>query len=173
MDVFKDFEIDIYNLGSGIHQFSFKVEKAFFEAYEYSIIKNGNLKVKLDLDNRGSFLALNFSITGTIELICDRSLERFDAPLDLHQMLVLKFGSELIDDGKDIDIIEPGTIRINVADYIYEFITVAVPMKKIHPNYGQETEEEEQLFYTSSDGSDERRRKDINPIWNSLKKLRE
>jgi uncharacterized metal-binding protein YceD (DUF177 family) len=171
MNELKAFNVDIYNLSLGTHQFDFKVDKSFFDSFEYSIVQSGELDVKLDLDNRETFLVLDFTIKGSIDLTCDRSLEEFEHVLDLKEQLILKYGSEEIQGDDEIEIIEPGTIRINVADFIYEYITIAVPMKKIHPKYLEESEEDEVIYYTSDE--DESEEKDTSgSVWDQLKKLK-
>lgn len=172
MDLLKAFDINIAGLSPGMHEFNFEVKDTFFESYEYSIVEKGRLGVKLGLDNRETFLLLAFHIKGSIELTCDRSLEVFDYDLDLHEKMILKYGVEAIDDEEDIETIDPGTARINVADYIYEYITIAVPMKKVHPQFADESDEGEHLFYTSGeDASDDMEKTES--VWDQLKKLKE
>jgi len=172
MNVRKAFDVGIYNLSPGVHEFNFEIDGAFFESYEYGIVEQGQLRVVLLLENQETFLTLNFSIEGTIELLCDRSLELFDYPLDLKERVILKYGSEEIGDEEDIEIIAPGTTTINVADYIYEFITVSVPMKKLHPRYQKDRDVgEEDLFYTT-EGEQEEEQDQDNPLWKELKKLK-
>jgi uncharacterized metal-binding protein YceD (DUF177 family) len=67
-----------------------------------------------------------------------------------------------------------------VAQYIYEFIGLAVPMKKIHPRLAAEQYEETEegiLVYRSAgeadgaEGDDESEGDDVDPRWQILKNL--
>ena len=47
--------------------------------------------------------------------------------------MVVKFGDEYNDENIDILIIPHGEYEINIQQYIYELIVLAVPTKRIHP----------------------------------------
>src|SRR5690606_29009408 len=101
-----------------------------------------------------------FDISGTVELICDRSLEPFDYPLNTTEKLLYKYGPEEQEINEEIYIITRDTPKIALAQLIYEFILLAIPAKKIHPDYKVEMDEEDfdeegQLVYVSEEESDE------------------
>jgi uncharacterized protein len=100
-------------------------------------------------------IQLFFHIIGTVELICDRTLEPFDFLLDIHQKLILKYGEEDEELTDEIAIISKNTQQINIAQYVYEFIGLAIPMKKLHPSLAQEEyqENEEGILVYSSETS--------------------
>jgi uncharacterized metal-binding protein YceD (DUF177 family) len=64
---------------------------------------------------------------------------------------------------------------LELGQYIYEFINLEVPMKKLHPRYaGEEDDDSEgKIIYSSGDqkGADENG-EDIDPRWEKLKKLK-
>jgi uncharacterized metal-binding protein YceD (DUF177 family) len=163
------YDIEIRSLRPGKHHFEYEVGDAFFESFEYGIVEKGALRVRLELLRAERLLDLHFHIFGRIELVCDRSLERFDYPLDLQEELILKFGDQAEEVDDNMAVIPWETSVLNVADYIYEWVTVAVPMKKLHPKY-EETDEDpsDELVYSSERSSDEPE----DPRWESLKKLR-
>ena len=59
--------------------------------------------------------------------------------------------------------------EINLAQIIYEYIFISIPMKKVHPNYLTENENEfgEIIYKSENDSSDDA----IDPRWDALKKL--
>jgi uncharacterized protein len=169
MNLLDKFDIDIAKLGLGQHHFSFKIDQKFFELFDYSLVDRGDLDVKLELEKKTSFIALNYQISGTIELVCDRSLDQYDYPLDIEEKVILKYGEEPKELTDEIEIISYNTQKINVSNHIYEFISVAVPMKKLHPRYDDETPDD-QIIYSSS--KDEESGQEIDPRWSELKKLK-
>jgi uncharacterized metal-binding protein YceD (DUF177 family) len=122
---------------------------------------------------------LHFHIIGSVELICDRTLEPFDFPLDIEQKLILKYGEadeELTD---EIEIISRNTQQINVAQYIYEFIGLAIPMKKLHPTLAladyQENEEGILVYSSETSGPEDEKESSTeatDPRFDILKKLK-
>ncbi len=164
-----DYNIDIFKLSNSSHQYNFDFDDSFFDLFEDSLVDKGNGKVDLVLLKSDSFMELKFEMSGEIELVCDRSLEPFWFKLDLKNRLLLKFGDDWEELSDEILMMPRGEQTINVSQYIYEFIGVAVPMKKLHPKFNNE-EEEEDFFYSSEDGNDDDM--PIDPRWKKLKDLK-
>jgi uncharacterized metal-binding protein YceD (DUF177 family) len=174
----KQFYIDILNLSNKKHEFEFVGDDSFFVLFEQSLIQKGSFNAKLTIDKSETMMQLFFQIKGVVELICDRTLEPFDYPLELDQKLILKYGEETQELTDEIEIISRDAQRINVAQYIYEFIGLAIPMKKIHPKLAGETYTESEdgiLVYSSQPGagldSITEEEENMDPRWQALKKL--
>ena len=172
MDKLKAYDIEIFKLQPGQHEFDFKVDNTFFEAFEYGLLDRGYLDVVVNLDKELSFITLNLDIKGNVELTCDRSLEKFDYHIATNENIVLKFGDQQLEVAEDLEILPPDTLRINVAKYIYELITVAIPLKKLHPRFDQGEEDTEDLIYSTSDDESIKEEEHIDPRWAKLKDLK-
>ena len=169
MNVLKDYDIELSKLELGQHDFHYQIEDKFFELFDYSLIDHGSLSTGITLDKKTSFISLAFNIKGTIELICDRSLDSFDYDLETENEIVLKFGEKTREVSDEIEMIPFNTQLINIGKYLYEFISVAIPMKKLHPRYKDESAEDQVIF---SSKEDEEEILDIDPRWSELKKLK-
>src|SRR5690554_646343 len=114
--------------------------------------------------------------------MCDRSLEYFDYPLKTTEKLLYKYGPEEQEINEEIYIITRDTPKIALAQLMYEFILLAIPAKKIHPDYKLEMDEEDfdeegQLVYVSEEAPDEDNGSlppngDTDPRWEILKNLK-
>ncbi len=135
MNPLKQFVIQFAGLKNGCHHFDFKVDDAFFGEFDYAIIKKGSLFVQLALDKREHLLALEFTITGTVELVCDRCLDPFDYPVNTKQRQMVKRSDE-VEEGEQEDVVYIGTREheIDIAPYIYEFSHLALPIVSLHPD---------------------------------------
>jgi uncharacterized metal-binding protein YceD (DUF177 family) len=80
-----------------------------------------------------NLLKLNFYSKGFININCDLSNEPFDYLIDEKYQIVVKFGDKFNNDHDEIIILEHGSYKINIAQYIYEMIVLSVPIKKLHP----------------------------------------
>lgn len=173
----RQYKIDIYGLKIGVHEFDFEFDEKLFENIEDSVLETGHGKCAIVLDKKETLISIDFKIEGVIGLICDRSVEPFDYPISIEETLMIKYG-EAFDDSRDDLLIIPSTQEsINVESHIYEYLTLAVPMKKIHPDFEDEIEEEDEeiaLVYTSEDEqSDEKENDDvIDPRWAALKNIK-
>ena len=175
MKPLKEFTIPFVGLKLGKHLFEYKIEKAFFEYFEYEEFNDVNVAVNLILDKKSTLLELNFKISGFVNVNCDVTNEPYNQPIENEFDLVVKFGDEYNDEEPDILIVTHGTYEINIQQYIYELIALAVPIKRIHPGVEDGTLESDildKLEELSPKLKEEKEiEEDIDPRWNTLKKL--
>ncbi|GAB3177132.1 YceD family protein [Telluribacter humicola] len=180
------YNIDIYGLEDKRYVYDFESGDAFFEEMQQDVIQHGTFRAQVTLDKSATMVQLQFEINGSVELTCDRTLDPFDEPIDTQGRMILKFGDHDEELTEEIEIINRNTNRINVARYIFDFIVLSLPMKRLHPSIrneeeGDEEDEFEALVYTShSDNEpdeeeitpDDEKEGDIDPRWEALRKLR-
>ncbi len=165
------FNIDIFRLSNSTHDYQFEIGNSFFEAQPGSLISEGKGEVKVVLDKSDNFIQAGFELDLVVKLECDRSLEPFDYAIKKEESLIFKYGEEEMEIDDNIVIIHRNRQRINMAQYIYEFIGVSIPMKKLHPRFENEGEEDE-LIYSSGSESDEGGTEPVDPRWHKLKNLK-
>lgn len=170
------YRIHILGLSINIHHFQFDVDNEFFKKYGTGLVSNGNFTVELTLDKRETFLEATFAIKGSTKLTCDRSLDEFDFEISKISKLIFKFGDEDLEISEDVIMIHRGTETLELGQYIYEFIALAIPMKKLHPRFKEEndaTEDDEEikLIYTSESSAESTDGTQTDPRWDILKKL--
>ena len=174
MKVDKNYKIDIYGLKNGSHEYEFEFDQSLFENFENRLIDAGSGRCAVTLLKKDTLIELDFSITGTLELTCDRSMELFDHPIQLSEVLILKYG-DVFDDSRDDFWIIPNTEQsINISHVLYEYLTLAVPMKKLHPKFQDEEDDQMELVYSSEDHIDEsdNEENEVDPRWNALKNIK-
>lgn len=172
------YDINIAGLENKTYTYDFESGDAFFAALNQSLIEKGKVQTQLLLDKSETMIRLNFHISGTVEQVCDRSNDLYDEPVDTERMLLLKFGDHNEELSDEIELIERHTVTINVAQYIFDFICLALPMKRLHPRFRKEEETDSddvqngKIIYQSgreSDQPDETQETD--PRWAALRKL--
>ena len=62
----KTYSIPFTGLKLGKHQFDYVITDAFFDEFEYSLVKKADLKCEVELEKQETMLILNFHINGTI-----------------------------------------------------------------------------------------------------------
>jgi uncharacterized metal-binding protein YceD (DUF177 family) len=138
------YNIDVIKLKEGHHSFSFDVKDEFFRFYEADDWVDGaNLTAKIEIEKTSSVMEVSFLINGTVALTCDRSLEIFDQPITVTEKVLYKYGPVEEEISEDVFMITKDTAIINVAQLIYEFILLAIPAKRVHPDYIDEMDEDE------------------------------
>lgn len=174
MKPLKEFIIQFVGLKVGKHHFEHKIEQTFFDYFEYTEFNNVNIDVNVELEKKSTLLELRFKASGYVNINCDLTNEPYDQTIENEFELVVKFGDEFNDEHIDILIIPHGTYEISIAQYIYELIVLAVPIKRVHPGVEDGTLGSEilkKLEELSPKVEEEKEEEDIDPRWNTLKKL--
>lgn len=165
------FDIDIYKLSDEKHSFEFNFDSSFFTLFEDSVVEKGAGTIKVVLDKTPTMITLNFQLEGEVELVCDRSLDNFMFKLTEENQVRLKFGDHQEELSEDLYMISTNTQKIDVGQFVYEFISLAIPMKKLHPRFEDDLDTDELVFY-SEDEAESTSNEVTDPRWNELKKLK-
>ncbi len=162
----KEFIIPFFGLKTGKHEFNFKIDQAFFEAFESNLLEKPNINVMLELEVTPSMLVLNFSAQGTAVFPCDRCGDDFELPLAASERVIVKFGDETYDQTDEIIMLSHETHEIDVSQRIYEMIVLSIPNKRVH-------ESEEDCNQDVLDELDDyESEEETDPRWDALKKLK-
>ena len=133
MDYLRQFVISFKGLKPGEHQYDFDIDDLFFDSFEYSELKKGQIHVHLNMMKEETMLILQFNLAGKITVPCDRCFEPVDIPVEGDEELIIKFGSDFHEESESIQIIPEGEGQIDVSNFIYEYIHLLVPARKVHP----------------------------------------
>lgn len=187
MKFWKSFDIEVIKFKEGKHEIDFEIGDSFFQNFEDNeIVRKGKLTTRVIMDKGANVIELTFHIQGTVQLTCDRSLELFDHPLDFSEKMIYKYGAAEQEIDENVYMITRDTPSINVAQLIYEFILLALPAKKIHPDYVNELDDEDleadggyvyiddELDEEAEDEAQEtgEEPKPVDPRWEQLMKLK-
>jgi uncharacterized metal-binding protein YceD (DUF177 family) len=137
----RDFEIPHLSLQLGKHSFTFELGKDFFDNYSVEAdYTDPHFIVHVALDKSHNHMLLNLNITGSINTICDRCGEELKLPIWDEFPLIIKWvdAAQLGDDGADEDAdivyISKGEHIIDLANWLYEFTILSIPIQRVHPN---------------------------------------
>jgi uncharacterized metal-binding protein YceD (DUF177 family) len=131
----REFEIAFVGLKPGVHEYSYVIDDRFFEVFQEQEFRHCKANVKLSLDRKSGFMLLKFEIGGTMEVTCDRC--NSNLPLELWDEfnITVKMVEEpelMNEQEEDPDMyyIAQGASHVDVANWIYEFINLSIPMQK-------------------------------------------
>ncbi|MGO1751062.1 MAG: YceD family protein [Psychroflexus sp.] len=169
------YTIKFVGLKEGKHQFDYQIKDEFFEFFEYDDFNTADVKANIELNKKANMLEFTFDLTGVMNLDCDVSTEAYDQKIQNRLELVVKFGEEYNDDHEDVLILPWSEYEIDVKQYIYEAIVLAIPQKRIHPGVEDGTLNSEILDrledYQPEAENDNKDEEEIDPRWEDLKKL--
>ncbi|WP_448700939.1 YceD family protein [Mucilaginibacter sp. AW1-3] len=174
MKSLKTYSIPFTGLKLGKHQFDFEITDEFFNQFEYSLVKKGKLNCRIELEKQETMLILNFDISGTIDLSCDRCLADYPQQVNITEQQIAKFSDEELNDNEEIVILTKNDHEINVAGLIYEYINVAVPFITVCSEEGRTEYCDNDMLERIdklSGNEEQQNNEEADPRWDALKKL--
>ncbi|WP_108822789.1 DUF177 domain-containing protein [Dysgonomonas sp. Marseille-P4361] len=134
MAKFSLYNIPLRGLSEGKHEFEYDLDDKFFSLIDDGTadVKRGALKVVVSLKKTSTTFELNFNIKGSVQVPCDRCLDDIDIDVETKNKLIVKFGKEYSEESDEIVIIPEEDGAINIAWFLYEFIVLSLPAKKVH-----------------------------------------
>jgi len=175
-NILNTYSIHFKGLKVGKHLFNFEVDKKFFDYFEEGEIREGKLQVAVKLNKQSQMLDLNISIDGIVEVLCDRCLDNFDLPVSYKGTLYVKFGGGETEEGDEIIILSTEDSEINLAQYLYESISLSLPYQRYHGVNGSDPHCDKDMIKKLKShlvaGSKKEDVKDLDPRWNKLKDIK-
>ncbi len=172
MEKFQEYAIEYAKLANGQHTFEYTVSDAFFGAFPESRIKHGTVQCRVTIDKEDDVLQLLFETEGSVNTTCDRCLNSLAYPIQSEDRLIVTLGSDYEEQDADVIVIPDSETVINVAQYLYEYIHIALPMI-INCDGLENVECDEQILkyinHTAEEAPDE---PEADPRWNALKDLK-
>ena len=171
MGKYDKFKVNLKGMTEKSATFNMDVDNAFFALIEAPELQKGRCSVTTTVEKVGDRFDLRFDIVGTVVVTCDRCLDEMNQPIEAHETLSVKLGDDYGEEGEIVIIPEQDGV-LNVAWYLYEFISLAVPMRHVHAPGKCNREMAEKLDELQVDedggnaGGDE-----TDPRWDALKGL--
>lgn len=175
MQTRKEYIIQFVGLSVGEHLYEFNITDSFFENLDYSEIKQGNITIDLKLLKQSTMMILEFEISGTVRMNCDRCGEEFDLPINGNHRLVVKVGgNDASGEDDDIITIAANEHELDLSQYMYEYITLSLPSKRVHPDdkKGKNTCDKKILKKLDEFIIEDEKKEESDPRWNDLKNIK-
>ena len=165
------YNIPFRGLKPGVHPFDFQIGDAFFELFPGSQVTKGAVSAHVDLEKEERMLVFNFTLEGDAEVPCDRCNEPVTIRVSGTEKLIVKFGEAFEEQSDEVVIIPEMSHEFNLAPFLYEYIHLLLPMRKVHGEEGTDG--------SACDPAIIRKLEDLNrkpvtdPRWEALNKLKE
>lgn len=132
MGKFSQFKLPLKSLSSGVHSFDYHLDKEFFKNMESADVRDADVDVHLTVDFNNDVYALVFTLKGVITVPCDRCLDDLQLDVDTSYSTKVKYG-ETYSESDDMMEIPESDNYLNVAYMIYDTVSLAIPIKHVHP----------------------------------------
>ncbi len=129
-----EYIIPVAGLRLGDHRITYKIDDAFFSNFEYFETNKGKINLVIDLMKESNLIDFRFSFKGWVELVCDRCLDKFNMNIEDDFRLIVNYGETFEEVSDEIVTIPNTENSIDLSQYIYEYINLMLPIKKVHPD---------------------------------------
>ncbi|MBR4988448.1 MAG: DUF177 domain-containing protein [Bacteroidaceae bacterium] len=171
MGRFDKYNVDLKGLKVASLNLEFDLDNTFFGDIDGEEFQKGTVKAVVTVKKNRDLFDFSFALNGTVIVPCDRCLDDLEVDVDTENTLRVKLGEEYADDG-DIVIVPEQDGDLNIAWYLYEFIVLALPMKRVHAPGKCNNEMTGKLKKHSADNEDtDNEEQGIDPRWESLKNI--
>jgi uncharacterized metal-binding protein YceD (DUF177 family) len=130
--------IEIKGLSKGEHNFEFKLDGSFFEAYENDTIADADLDVVAIVNKGDGRMGLVLQIDGDVTVRCDRCLADLVLPVAIESPFSVLFSSYVDEDdeqvGEDVIVVDRNQGELDISQLIYDYVYLHLPLKKVHPD---------------------------------------
>ncbi|MBK8806891.1 MAG: DUF177 domain-containing protein [Bacteroidales bacterium] len=171
-----DYIIPNEGLSDGLHHFNFAIGREFIEDNSLEELKDISLEVSMNVNKKEKLFVVDLEIEGVIHTKCDRCLENLELPVFYENTFYIKVGVNReaeLDNEDDILFFKEGAPHIDLTQYIYESVILAIPLKKVHPDDkdGNITCNSEVMRILHRNNKKNEKNKPIDPRWDVLKNL--
>lgn len=176
MGRFDKYYVDLKSLKDNALELTFELDNKFFADIEGEEFQKGSIKACVTVKKSREVFDFTFSLNGKVVVACDRCLDDLDIEVCTENSLKVKFGDNYADEG-DIVIVPESDGGVNVAWYLYEFIALALPMKRVHApgkcNHEMTGRLKKHSCGNDADADDqETEESTIDPRWEALKGIK-
>ena len=171
-----DTVVQFSGLGTGKYEYSYVLDNTFFERYENEELREGNIDFEVILERHERMLMFTFLFKGEVRTTCDRCLGEMSVPVEGEEHLCVKFSDTETSDDENVVFLPESAYQIDLAQWMYEYVAVRMPMQHVHPegkcdpemlkfitDEAEEREGEEEVRVLGEGESD--------PRWDALKQL--
>lgn len=166
----KLYDIPFAGLKAGLHHFVYEIDSDFLKNFPESPLKKAKIKAFLDFYKKDDFFLLDFKLKGKAKVDCDRCSEPFAQPIRAKFQNVVKYSEgveELADEDEDVIYISRLDVVFNVAQLLYEYAILSIPLRKVHPDPADCITD-----FEFGDKDTQGEEKSPDPRWESLKNIK-
>ena len=177
MSQHREYEIAFVGLKQGMHLFEYRIEDKFFVPYGEQDFENCNANIKLSLDKNNGFMLLKFDVDGELNVACDRCGNTLPTQLwDEFNIIVKMVDDPEMMNGQeedpDVHYIGRGESHLHLADWIYEFINLSIPLQKMCKEEEMGGSKCNTEVLEKLRKMEEEVQKDSNTVWKGLDKFK-
>ena len=132
--------IPLDDWAAGERQYRFHADLEFFQTFDNTEILDAGIEVEVKVVKAGAHkVTADLLLRGTVTVPCDRCLEPLTLPVEAEPRFRVSFGAgeeELSEDGRDILPLGATDRELDLAQAVYDYVCLSLPLQRVHPEGG-------------------------------------
>lgn len=130
MGIMDTYKIDLLSPQLEGKTFEYHIGDTFFSSID-GLLQRGDIRTTVRCFSTGTIFKFQIQSIGYVIVPCDRCLSDFELRIETTDILSVKLGDEYVDDGECV-IVSEAEGYLDLAQFIYEFIALSMPMTHCH-----------------------------------------
>lgn len=178
----KRYSVEVPKLRYGLNQEVFHLDRSFFEAFEFSVIEEGTMRVDATFEKFETHIDGRFHFSGTVILNCDRCMEPYPYQMEFDQRIVFSKDEDLEFETDEVILLDDSVPVVFLATDFYDFIHLEIPLRRVpEPDIHLCAPSVLEMLGLNPDGSErepveeeeEPEMDEFDPRWQTLRKLKD
>lgn len=123
--------IDLLGLKEGETVLEYELNDTYFQSLESAEVRRGRVHVTLNIRKVVAYFEMKFHIMGQVIVPCDLCLDDMEQLVMAENRLIVRLGEAYNEDDDEVTVNESEGM-LDVSWFIYEFIALAIPIKRMH-----------------------------------------
>lgn len=133
MEALSEHTIAFHGLKDGQHRFDYVLGPDFLAATGVEEFLGGSIHAQVELDKSAHLLVTRIHVDGAITMLCDHCNAPMEQPVTGEQRQIFKLTGENETDDDELVSIDPAAHEINLTHYLFECISLHLPIRHVHP----------------------------------------
>jgi len=117
-------------------EFDFSLNDSFLDDFGREMLEGLDCNAHLLVVHKGDWIEMHCTIDGNAKVLCDRCLEEMLMPVEVDEILTIRFDAEpeeVVNDDDNTIILREGTSEMDLSQLLYDLVCVSLPMCRTHP----------------------------------------
>lgn len=132
MQTMEQLKVDLKRIHADAEVRTIQLDSSFFEQLDQEEINGGDVKVEISFREQDDVYVVGVKVVGNVIVSCDRCMAELQLPVDVSEIIKLKYGEESYSENDDYEFVHDLVKPYDLSWLVYEIIEVSLPISRVH-----------------------------------------
>ncbi|MBQ7222597.1 MAG: DUF177 domain-containing protein [Bacteroidales bacterium] len=127
--------IPVKSLSHECRVFDYKVDENFTSSFADNGIIKADCDVHIEAEKKTDWVEIVCNVNGYVTVLCDRCLDPLKLPVEVSQLLTVRFDKEpddIVEEDDNVIVLNDYENELDLGQSVYDFICLSIPLKRVH-----------------------------------------